>query len=136
MILHIILISHLSSKYLVQVPNSAFINLRLLEELHFGRNPISSLSRQDLKADFCLVNPSFFREDFVSLNELTTFSMDGCEVEDQLELGFNLFTANTNLQVKFFFVTTSKQSFAGFGVSLPFPLLSSRFLPFSPLSVD
>jgi len=73
----------LSNNRLKRVPNRAFNNLPMLEKLYFGRNPVSSLSR----------------EDFVSLKQLTTFSMDGCEVEDQLELGFNLFTANSDLQV-------------------------------------
>ena len=90
-----------------------------------------------LRETILKVNLAFFsREDFVSLKQLTTFSMDGCEVEDQLALGFNLFTANSDLQVSFFFATTSELSFSGFGVSLSFPLLPSRFLPFSPLPVD
>ena len=72
----------------------------MLEKLYFGRNPVSSLSRHGFKANLLKVNPPFIsREDFVSLKQLTTFSMDGCEVEDQLELGLNLFTANSDLQV-------------------------------------
>jgi len=73
----------LSNNRLGRVPNEAFLLLRHLEELHIGRNRISSLSRQD----------------FVSLKQLTRLAIDGCEVEDTLELGANLFIGNTDLKV-------------------------------------
>ena len=79
----------------------------------------------------------FFREDFTSLTELTTFSMDGCDVEEQLGLGLDLFIENSDLQVVYFCHHLKKeQSFTGFGVSLPLPLLSPRLLPLPPLSAD
>ena len=42
----------------------------------------------------------FFRQDFVSLKQLTRLAIDGCEVEDTLELGANLFIGNTDLKVR------------------------------------
>ena len=42
----------------------------------------------------------FFRQDFVSLKQLTRLVIDGCEVEDTLELGANLFIGNTDLKVR------------------------------------
>ena len=42
----------------------------------------------------------FFRQDFVSLKQLTRLVIDGCEVEDILELGANLFIGNTDLKVR------------------------------------
>ena len=70
-----------SMRNLVQVPNRAFMNLRLLEELHFGRNPVSILNKYGLSRENFMNKVLFFsREDFVSLKDLTTFSMDGCDV--------------------------------------------------------
>ena len=42
----------------------------------------------------------FFRQDFVSLKQLTRLAIDGCEAEDTLELGANLFIGNTDLKVR------------------------------------
>ena len=41
-----------------------------------------------------------FRQDFVSLKQLTRLVIDSCEVEDTLELGANLFIGNTDLKVR------------------------------------
>ena len=63
--------------------------------------------------------------------------MDGCDVEEQLELGLDLFIENSDLQVMYLcHDLKEKQSITGFGVSLPLPLLSPRLLPLSPLSAD
>ena len=65
----------------------------------------------------------FFRQDFVSLKQLTRLVIDGCEVEDTLELGANLFIGNTDLKVRssvsqFFYFESVK----GSGNPVPFSL--------------
>ena len=84
-----------------------------------------------LRETILKVNLAFFsREDFVSLKQLTTFSMDGCEVEDQLELGFNLFTANSDLQVMCFLCHDFRIEFYRFWSFAALPSPSIQISPF------
>ena len=81
-----------------------------------------------LRGEIYYDEPFLSREDFVSLKQLTTFSMDGCEVEERLELGLNLFTANSDLQV-LFFCHNFKTEFHRFW---SFAALPSPFIQISP----
>ena len=60
--------------------------------------------------------------------------MDGCEVEDQLELGFNLFTANSDLQVMCFLCHDFRIEFYRFWsfAALPSPSIQISPFPTSP----
>ena len=62
----------------------------------------------------------FFRQDFVSLKQLTRLIIDGCEVEDTLELGANLFIGNTDLKVRPSVSQFHFESVTGSGNPLPF----------------
>ena len=61
-----------------------------------------------------------FRQDFVSLKQLTRLVIDGCEVEDTLELGANLFIGNTDLKVRPSVSQLYFESVTGSGNPLPF----------------
>ena len=70
-----------------------------------------------------------FRQDFVSLKQLTRLVIDGCEVEDTLELGANLFIGNTDLKVrssvsKFFYFKSVKRFWKSAALLFPSTLTS------------
>ena len=64
------------------MPNRAFTNLPLLEELWLGRNKLTSLASQD----------------FVSLKQLQVLHLEGCKAVDSLSLQSGALAANTDLR--------------------------------------
>ena len=64
------------------MPNRAFTNLPLLEELWLGRNKLTSLASQD----------------FVSLKQLQVLHLEGCKAVDSFTLQSGALAANTDLR--------------------------------------